>query len=94
MGWASGTNYEGRAIGYSRSSTCEHEDCNEKINLGLAYCCGGLDGVNGLMGCGHYFCYEHLFFSASMDPGPLWRGNRCKVCADRITNGETEPLNE
>ena len=72
MGWSSGANYEGRTIGYGHRSTCEHPGCDEPIDLGLGYCCGGIDGVNGEAGCGHYFCGEHLFHTGY--------GQRCEGC--------------
>jgi hypothetical protein len=61
MGWAHGINNEGREVGYGVSATCDEEGCNERIDRGIAYVCGGMhDGGNH--GCGRYFCGEHLYF--------------------------------
>ena len=81
MGWASGVNYEGRTIGYGHEAVCEHEGCDAEIDLGLAYCCGGLAGVNGEVGCGHYFCGKHLFIGFVVD-GEYH--SLCEACADGI----------
>lgn len=81
MGWAQGTNYAGREIGYGVDGTCDEPDCNERIDLGLAYCCGGLDGVNGERGCGGYFCGAHLYVVAGRPTDAS--GQRCERCADK-----------
>lgn len=94
MGWASGTNYEGRTVGYGHRSVCEHDDCGKRIDLGLSYCCGDLDGVIGERGCGHYFCSEHLLFSFTGEGNRSWEGQRCGKCSERILAGETEPFGE
>lgn len=63
MGWASGTNAEGREVGYSVEATCDDPLCDEAIDRGLAYCCGDMhDG--GQRGCGRYFCHTHLYGSS------------------------------
>ena len=73
MGWAYGTNAEGREIGYGVEATCDEKGCKAAIDRGLAYVCGGMhDG--GEHGCGGYFCEDHLFSSAR-------RGQRCGDCA-------------
>lgn len=61
MGWSGPMpNAEGRMVGYAVEATCDAEGCNEQIDRGLAYCCGGMhDG--GEHGCGGYFCAEHLY---------------------------------
>lgn len=59
MGWSYGTNAAGREVGYAVDAECDHPDCHEEIDRGLAYCCGGMhDG--GEHGCGGYFCSAHL----------------------------------
>jgi hypothetical protein len=75
MGWARGVNYKGREVGYATRTTCEEPNCEEKINCGLAYCCGDLEGAMGEHGCGGYFCYAHLFYGE-------WEGQRCLACAE------------
>jgi len=62
VGWGYGKNNEGREIGYGVETTCDHPECNEKIDRGLAFVCGSMhDG--GENGCGKYFCYEHLSYA-------------------------------
>lgn len=74
MGWSQGINHEGRTVGYAIAGICENPGCDNKINLGLYYCCGELDGVFGAAGCGHYFCGEHLYYGED--------GQRCGRCLD------------
>jgi hypothetical protein len=87
MGWAFGTNAEGRQIGYGMPAVCEHEGCTEEIDCGLAYCCGGLKGTahggNG-PGCAHFFCPKHLF-AVHGAPAML-----CENCCDALTEVAVE----
>lgn len=47
-----------RDIGYGVPSVCDHPDCNEEIDRGLGYVCGG--GLYGTPdGCGLFFCEDH-----------------------------------
>lgn len=95
MGWASGVNYKGETIGYAHRAVCEYEDCGAKIDKGLSYCCGDLEGVDGERGCGGYFCSEHLFYSgAEPDEPGGWDGQRCPGCADRIMEGGPDAASE
>jgi hypothetical protein len=49
-------------VGYAVEATCDLDDCEEKIDRGLAYVCGGMhDGDE--FGCGQYFCPQHLFYT-------------------------------
>lgn len=74
MGWGyCGEDSQGRSIGYSIPATCDHPDCNNKIDRGLAYACGGMHGESEHT-CEKYFCPEHLF-SADID------GVYVSVCA-------------
>lgn len=61
MGWAVGydSNYK-RDVGYGIPSYCDHPDCDEVIDRGLAYVCGGepYGGEEG-EGCGLFFCVGH-----------------------------------
>jgi hypothetical protein len=66
MGWAFGTGkhprtFKKRRIGYGVSAKCDEPRCGKKIDRGLAYLCGGLYGNDGI-GCGGYFCGDHLFY--------------------------------
>ncbi len=75
MGWAVG--YDGdrnRDIGYGVPSICDHPDCNEEIDRGLSYTCGGVP-FGGEDGCGLYFCSEHLSFSEN-------KQQRCERCTN------------
>lgn len=59
MGWGHcGTDSKGREIGYCIDATCDHPGCDEKINRGLAYACGGMHG-NDEHSCERYFCHKH-----------------------------------
>ncbi len=62
MGWSVG--YDEiwkRFIGYGVVAYCDHPDCNEEIDRGLSYVCGG-EPYGGDRGCGLYFCEEHLYY--------------------------------
>jgi hypothetical protein len=61
MGWASGLNYCGETVGYGHPTVCSETGCDESIDKGLAYTCGGLEGVEGEAGCGRHFCGSHLY---------------------------------
>lgn len=59
MGWAyCGKDSDGRDIGYSIAATCDHPECNKRIDRGLSYACGGMHG-EGEVSCGKYFCEDH-----------------------------------
>lgn len=78
MGWSLGfDNTWQRDIGYGVPAVCDHPKCNEKIDRGLAYVCGG-HPYGGEDGCGLYFCYKHLRvgFSGRPDATQL-----CPKCA-------------
>jgi hypothetical protein len=51
---------DGRDIGYGVIATCDQPDCEEKIDRGISYCCGGFFGDHADSGCGLYFCSKHL----------------------------------
>lgn len=65
MGWGSGENYRNEVIGYSHIGVCSEPGCDEEIDKGLYFTCGGLEGVNGQRGCGRHFCGSHLFYVTS-----------------------------
>jgi hypothetical protein len=62
MSWSVGydSNWK-RDIGYGVPSICDHPDCNECIDRGLPYVCGG-EPYGGDRGCGLYFCGKHLSY--------------------------------
>lgn len=61
MSWAVGydANWK-RDIGYGVPATCDHPECNELIDRGLSYVCGG-EPYGGGNGCGLYFCDKHIY---------------------------------
>jgi len=50
-----------RFCGYGVPSYCEHPDCNEEIDRGMAYACGGEPYSE--VGCDMYFCHKHLQYT-------------------------------
>lgn len=61
MGWAVGyDDHWKRDIGYGVPAYCDFPSCEEKIDRGLSYVCGG-EPYGGEGGCGLYFCGEHLY---------------------------------
>ena len=75
MGYASYTLPDGREAGYAIETTCDEPGCDTRINRGLAYLCGH-EPADGL-GCGDYFCGEHLYLGAPW-PGGQW----CRACLE------------
>ncbi len=67
MGWSIGfdSNWN-RDIGYDVPAICDSPKCNEEIDRGLGYVCGG-QPFGGEKGCGLYFCSEHLFYHEFRD---------------------------
>ncbi len=64
-----------RDIGYGVPAVCDHPECNEPINRGLAHVCGKQEPYGGEDGCGLYFCHAH------------GGGSLCSHCANE--DGET-----
>jgi len=59
MNWSVGYDSDWqRDIGYGVPSICDHPDCDERIDRGLSYVCGG--EPYGGEGCGLFFCQKHL----------------------------------
>jgi hypothetical protein len=59
MSWAVGFDINwNRDIGYGVPAFCDHPDCTEEIDRGLAWVCGG-EPYGGERGCGLYFCAKH-----------------------------------
>lgn len=67
MGWEIGfdSNWN-RDIGYGVPAICDHPGCNQEINRGLGYVCGG-EPYGGDDGCGLYFCDKHMSFGQLCD---------------------------
>lgn len=77
MGWSIG--YDGewkRDIGYGVPAYCDHPDCNEEIDRGLSYVCGG-EPYGGDRGCGLYFCSKHLYCHTRLP-------QLCERCTPRV----------
>jgi hypothetical protein len=59
MGWAVGWDFEHRRwLGYGVPAICEHPDCDESIDRGIYYRCGGMEDE----GCDQFFCGSHLYY--------------------------------
>ena len=86
MGWSIGfdSNWN-RDIGYAVPCTCDHPDCKEKIDRGLAYVCGG-EPYGGDEGCGLYFCFAHLFLCVEGKEIQV-----CERCAENQKSFEAKP---
>lgn len=77
MGWSIGYDEDWkRDIGYGVPAVCDHPDCNEEINRGLSYVCGG-DAYGGSRGCGLYFCEKHLIQHFKLP-------QLCERCSPRV----------
>ncbi|MEX0305639.1 MAG: hypothetical protein AB3N24_24730 [Leisingera sp.] len=61
MGYGSYTLPSGKEAGYLVEATCEHPGCNERIDRGMGFACGGDAGDQGGCSCEGYFCGKHLF---------------------------------
>lgn len=77
MGWGYGT-VQGKEVGYTVDTTCEHLGCTATINRGLSYACGNDHGEDEVS-CAGYFCDNHLSGWARQPWAP-WR-DVC-VCAE------------
>lgn len=76
MGWSIGyDNNWGRDIGYGVPAYCDHPACNEQIDRGLSYVCGG-EPYGGERGCGLFFCHTHLNYYPRLP-------QLCERCAPR-----------
>lgn len=78
MGWSIGfdANWQ-RDVGYGVPAICDHPDCSEAIDRGLAHVCSGQEPYGGA-GCGLYFCGNHLSHYRE-DEG--WSSAQCERCA-------------
>jgi len=83
MGWAYGKIGE-KEIGYSVEATCEHPECDAKIDRGLAFACGGQHGTRD-GSCLGYFCDEHLDFPALDEDHPRMCGACCTILETELT---------
>jgi hypothetical protein len=81
MGWSIGYDdgFE-RFIGYGVPALCDHPGCNEEIDRGLSYVCGG-QPYGGDRGCGLHFCWNHLYADGSL----------CDRCINQQDSFEPKP---
>jgi hypothetical protein len=76
MSWAIGFDKRWqRDIGYGVPCPCDHPNCQEQIDRGLSYVCGGAP-YGGERGCGLYFCEGHRIMHARL---PML----CERCSKR-----------
>jgi hypothetical protein len=76
MGWSLGfDDHWQRDIGYGVPAICDHPGCEERIDRGLSYVCGG-EPYGGERGCGLYFCEAHLLHHAKLP-------QLCERCSQR-----------
>lgn len=79
MGWSIGYDNDWqRDIGYGVPAYCDHPGCNEKIDRGLAYVCGG-EPWGQPHGCGLYFCSKHLWYKRVESGEFVQACARCKA---------------
>ena len=82
MGWSIGYDSKwGRDIGYGVPALCDHPDCNDKIDRGISFLCGGV-GYCDDGGCGLFFCGKHMG----------WK--YCEKCIVAIDSETGEPLDD
>jgi hypothetical protein len=84
MSWAMGwdSNWY-RDIGYGVPAWCDQPTCEEKIDRGLDYVCGG-QPYGGEDGCGLYFCGAHLWLTEDRD-------QLCDRCRDGVDPHHPKP---
>lgn len=88
MGWAYGTDANGREIGYGVVAVCDQYTCSEVIDRGLGYRCGPLGcEADDEPGCGDFFCGEHLFMDSR-------EGDGAGLCAACIETYGPDPFYE
>lgn len=89
MGWAVGYDDDrNRDVGYGVPAVCDHPGCAAEIDRGLGYRCGGTHNLtHDDIGCGLFFCYDHLWWKSYDD-----RETSASVCA-RCVQGE-DPFEE
>lgn len=82
MSWSIGFDKKwGRDIGYGVPAFCDHPECLEEIDRGLAYVCCGQQPYGGEDGCGLYFCAKHA------TPGE----HKCERCAAGLLSFDGKP---
>jgi len=67
-----------RWAGYGVPAICEHPGCEEKIDRGFSFACGG--EPNSERGCDRYFCLKHLYYHTFNVNGERQTTTVCKRC--------------
>lgn len=67
----------GDKMGHNHRGLCMHPGCYKVVDHGLSHACGG-DHGGGDIGCGKYFCYDHLYW------------NLCRKCLHEMTKDPVE----
>lgn len=80
MGYACYDGKDGRDQGYGVPAICDHPDCNNEIDRGIGYACGGDPHET----CGLFFCAEHLSYRVENEgtPQETWTRAMCERCHD------------
>lgn len=78
--------------GYGVPAICEHPDCNEEIDRGISFACGGEPFSE--YGCDRYFCSQHLEITCIAHfgeecPDELEDCDSVELC-ERCAKGEEE----
>ncbi len=79
MSWSIGHDSRtNRWIGYGVPAYCDHPGCYRWIDRGLAHVCAKEEPRGGELGCGLYFCAEHLVYHEGKDDDSS--GFMCERC--------------
>lgn len=79
MGWAHGRE-NGRDVGYGVPDICNLEGCEQKIDRGLSFRCGGVTNLHDDYGCGNFFCGAHMSYGS--------QNQLCETCV------ESDPIDD
>ena len=77
--------------GYGVPAVCEQPYCNEEIDRGVSFACGG-EPFADEFSCDRYFCETHLIFTCFNDSGEVdeENGEVSKLVCERCNKGEEE----
>lgn len=68
--------------GYNVEDTCHEDGCGEAIDRGLSFLCGDQPGYDDGVGCGRWFCADHLS-TPPEEVGPMFGSGLCPSCQAR-----------
>lgn len=66
---------DGRDCGYGVPAICDHPDCDERIDRGLGFICGG--SLHNEEGCWQFFCHKHASHEHHEDENVYGLCERC-----------------